>query len=303
MPLVAGAYPCYFTEPSANQEFLSGLGMDQRFSALELPVRTLKDPVNWPAGAPGHWDGVLTLIPATMAALETNPDFGLASTSEQGRRAAVDFTRHVLRRAQTLKAQGHQVIAVELHSAPRQGSDPQAFAQSLSEIASWKWGETILAVEHCDARRPGVTPQKGFLELAEEIDVIRSLPKGSTRVGVTINWARSVIETRAAEAGQAHLVQTATAGVLVGLMFSSVSAQRTSFGPAWVDAHLAPAGSAGTPESSVLTSQIIKSCLEILPPDSGYLGFKVGVENLDTPDERVQVWRGLADLIDSAKVA
>ena len=62
-------------------------------------------------------------------------------------------------------------------------------------------------VEHCDARYPdGVTAPspgspKGFLLLEEEIEAVIAAngvdgPDSSTSIGISINWARSVLERR-----------------------------------------------------------------------------------------------------------
>lgn len=297
MRLTAGAYPCYFADPDLNREFLAALGRDERFGSLELPLRGLDDPLAWPDGAPAEWGAVITQIPGTMGQLGTNPDFGLSSTSAAGREAAIAFTRHTFERAQALSGAGHPVIAVELHSAPRGNGDVAALAESLIEIGSWGWGDTQLIIEHCDAPRPGIAPQKGFLELADEIAAVTTAREASpTRIGVAINWARSVIETRSTQAGYAHLIQAREAGVLNGLMFSSCSPEATSFGEAWIDAHLAPVGAPGAPTTSLLTDAIIRACLDAAPSDLHYLGFKVGLDGIESPADRAAAWSRLADL-------
>lgn len=298
MRLVAGAYPSYFDDPAANRDFLSALGSDDRFGALELPIRGTSDDLTWPEGAAESWGAVVTQIPGTTAAMEADEKFGLASSSVRGRANAVEFARHTFQRVQELKRAGHPVIAVELHSAPRHWCGARFLAESLSRIAKWDWGETALVVEHCDAARQGYPAQKGFLELVEEIDAVAEVSRGvQTRLGVSLNWARSAIETRSARAPYAHLFQARQAGLLTGLMFSSVSPEQTSFGPEWVDAHLAPAGVPGAPDSSLLTALGIGECLDALPESMIFLGFKVGLEGLNTPQERARAWSEMADLI------
>ena len=98
------------------------------------------------------------------------------------------------------------MIAVEIHSAPNRGaakdvgnsSSAASFAASLKELLSWDWQGAKLVVEHCDAYTQDHTPQKGFLGLDEEIEAVNIANSGGdrTRIGVCINWARSVIETR-----------------------------------------------------------------------------------------------------------
>ena len=298
MRLVAGAYPSYFHDPAANRDFLSTLGSNDRFGALELPIHGTSDDLTWPDGAEESWDAVVTQIPGTMAAMQTDEKFGLASSSVRGRADAVEFARHTFHRAQELKQSGHRVIAVELHGAPRHWCGTRFLAESLSRIAKWDWGETALVIEHCDAARQGRLAQKGFLELVEEIDAVSEVKRSvQTRLGISLNWARSAIEARSARAPYAHLFQARQAGLLAGLMFSSVSPDQTAFGPEWVDAHLAPAGVSGAPDSSLLTAVGIGEYLDALPESMIFLGFKVGLDGLNTPQERARAWSEMADLV------
>lgn len=297
MRLVAGAYPSYFPDPSTNREFLALLGTNDRFGALELPLHGSDGDLAWPDGAPGHWGAVLTLIPGTMAQIAEDEKFGLASSSVRGRANAVEFARYALDQARRLHQDGHRVIAVELHSAPRHWCEPRFLAESLGRVAKWDWGETAVVVEHCDAPRQGREPQKGFLELVDEIDVLSEARRdAATRLGIGLNWARSAIETRSARAPYAHLFQVRQAGLLAGLMFSSVSGEPTSFGPAWTDAHLAPAGVPGAPDSSLLTATAIGECMAALPDGVAFVGFKVGLEGIGSPSGRAASWAAMAEL-------
>lgn len=298
MRLVAGAHPSYFTDPGKNRRFLELLGADERFGALELPVHNPADPLSWPHGAPEDWAAVVTQLPATKTAMSADPTFGLASTSVRGRSDALDLTRYTFQRVKALQESGHPVIAVELHSAPLGGGSVKALKDSLTHISRWNWGATRLVVEHCDAPRASHEPHYGFLELAEEIDAVADASRDTaTRIGISLNWSRSVIETRSVNAGYAHLWQAKQSGLLSGMMFSSVCPEETPFGPAWMDAHQPPLGLPGAPKSSLLTPQIVQQCLDALPPELGFLGFSCALEGINTPAERAEAWFYLADLV------
>lgn len=291
--LIAGAYPSYPSDPPDREEFLRLLGEDERFGGLELPVK-VGEPATWPSGAPEHWAAVLTNIGFTMQTLATTPEQGLASRDVEGRRAAIEQVRDLLDQTNELKASGHPVIAVELHSAPA-GGDPHALQDSLTRIASWDWGETVICLEHCDAPRPGHDPEKGFLELGDEISAVhKAAQRRPSRLGITINWARSVLEDRNVLTGLAHVAQAREAGVLAGLMFSSASPEQTSFGYPWIDAHLSLAGAPGSPESSVLTPRLLHDCLAAAG-DLDYLGWKVGLDGVSSPADRAAAWGELAN--------
>ncbi|PID98553.1 MAG: DUF4862 domain-containing protein [Actinomycetales bacterium] len=302
MALVAGLYPSYFDDPGQNREFLELVGNDNRYNALEIPINSKSEPVFWPDGAPEGWGAVVTQLPATMANIAENKNFGLASTDDSQRSAAMDLAQHTFTSVLTLKETGHPVIAVEIHSAPKGGS-VAALQNSLDVIASWDWGETKLVIEHCDAPRSTHGTKKGFLELFEEIALVTELRESGLNIGITINWARSAIETRSAQAGISHLIQTRDAGVLTGMMFSSVSTAETSFGPPWSDAQLAPKNIPGAPPESLLTTELLSGCLRELPEEVSYLGAKVTLEGCTTPKERADAWSHIADMLTNYVVA
>ena len=205
---------------------------------------------------------VVTLVPGTMAQLSANPRFGLASDDAAGRAAAVDFARLACAAvARICAAAGGRgaVAAVELQSAPTAtasaaaasgaSSSGAALQQSLAELRAWDWHGAELVVEHCD-ERAGVAPVKGFLPLAAEIaavlgaqaDVAAAATSAApARLGVSINWARSVIETRDAARALEHIEAARGAGILRGLILSGcgVDAEgaETKYG-AWLDAHM-----------------------------------------------------------------
>lgn len=134
-----------------------------------------------------HWDfNTITAIPGTMQNVWKDENFGLASPDEAGREAALAFTRRLCDDLDDLcdKAGRLLVGRVQLHSAPTRLANADAFKRSLEDVLGWDWCGATLVVEHCDAYIPGQNPEKGFLSLAGEIDIVAELG-----VGIHLNWA------------------------------------------------------------------------------------------------------------------
>jgi hypothetical protein len=296
MSLIVGAYPA-LPEVPQQQQFYEGLGRVPSIRGLELPYgQAGGNP--WPAGAPESWSAVVTAIPGTMQRLNQEKTFGLASTDPQGRLEALKFVSGLRDYVLRLAAEGHRVEAVELHSAPHLSSSPGALEESFKVLLDWDWGGTRLLIEHCDAPRPGSKPEKGFLTLSEEVDVIASLrEQGWEQAGIVVNWGRSVIETQNPDTAVEHLSLAREAGALAGLMFSGCAPTETEFGYPWIDAHLPAVEVAGAPPHSLLNGGEIQRCLTAAGPVS-LLGFKVGLPRLGlSPEERVARLQQMCDLI------
>ncbi|MDQ0823383.1 hypothetical protein QFZ79_001126 [Arthrobacter sp. V4I6] len=92
-------------------------------------------------------------------------------------------------------------------------------------------------LEHCDAAGSSHPPVKGFLSLEAEIDAVLGAGAGT---GITVNWARSVIEQRDVAAPLRHVKLALEAGVLAGAVLSGCAPVATEFGAAWDDVHLPP---------------------------------------------------------------
>lgn len=230
MRLIAGAYPAAPTESADQATFLSHLTANDLIGGLELPF--IDDEERWLAGAlPTEWRHVVTAAPVTGIRSRNDPAFGLASTDPAGRREAIAVTRSL---RDAIARSGLTVTAIELQSAPSRTGTPEALAESLAEIVDWDWSGAAILLEHCDAVTAGHEPEKGFLALADELAVARDLG-----LGVVINWARSVIETRNREGAVAHVREAGD--LLAGLIFSGVADVPLNGHPAWVDAHLPPA--------------------------------------------------------------
>lgn len=296
MPLIVGAYPA---QPDEGRErFFRELGALSAVRGLELPYGPFGG-TPWPDGAPEGWSAVVTSIPGTMQRLGRQPAFGLASPDTAGRREALEFTSGIREFVLRLEDAGHAVEAVELHSAPYPGASAPRFRESLEEILGWEWGSTRLLVEHCDAPRAGGRPEKGFLTFPEEVDVLRALRAGAgAQVGMVINWARSVIETRNPDTAAEHIAQARAAGVLAGVMFSGCSPVETEFGYPWIDAHLPPVEVDGAPDTSLLDHSRLADCLAAAGPVP-LLGFKIGLPGKGlTVGQRVGRLRQMCSLLE-----
>lgn len=235
-----------------------------QLGGLELPVHRLEkrdDPWQHLHLLPRDVDYILTPLPYVMQSLEKQPLFGLASPDAAGRAAALQLVEELRQRIRRLEDHcGRPAVrAVELHSAPTGHADATFLRQSLEEISAKDWGAVELWVEHCDAFLPGQNPAKGFLDIAAEIAITEDLG-----LGMSINWGRSVLETRRVEGAQEHLRAAEKAGVLRGFFLSSVAVQDPLYG-AWLDNH-APMQDVGEgawlPQNSLLTPDVLRDALK-----------------------------------------
>jgi hypothetical protein len=254
-----GAYALAPDDRRTEDAFYAGLRDLPQLGGLELPFTgTLhRDNEPWLLRqlAP-HWQYVVTLLPGTMQQVAARPGWGLASTDEPGRQAALAFVRRAADAVARLNDHlGRQaVLAVEVHSAPSaQPSTPtavQAFTDSLRQVQAFPWGGAELLVEHCDAFQPGHPHHKGFLPLRDELAAVAAVEaSGGAPVGLVINWARSVLETHRVETATAHLHEARQHGRLRGICFSGCSGEATLYG-SWHDSHMPHAWTPGTPHGA-----------------------------------------------------
>lgn len=250
------------------------------------------------------WSLVLTDVAHTGAEVADNPAYGLASSSTDARRHALEdarMMRDTLRR--TNDALGRRaVIAVELHSAPVATAaggpaDARCFADSLAAVAEWDWDGASLLVEHCDAAVAGRVHQKGYLTLDDEIAAIHA---SAVDIGIVINWGRSAIEHRSVDSVAEHIRTAADAGLLRSLVFSGVSAAAGPYGSPWADAHLPLRGAHGEP-ASLLTDELVRRAL-VAAGRLDWVGAKMGFRPLDASnDRRIAMIADAAARISSAR--
>ncbi len=217
-----------------------------------------------------RWRVLVTLLPATMSRLKSDPHFGLASRDTGGRERALELAAGASRALSKLRS---RAAAVVVHSAPRLGGEArsslEAFADSLSKLRALDWNGAEILVEHCDAWSAERECDKGFLRLEDECAAAR-LSSGKTPVRVLLNWGRSALEARSAEGPLTHARRAREAGLLAGMFFSGVCAEDELYG-AWRDSH---APFAASRPASVLTRAAAAAALK----EAGsvdYLGLKI----------------------------
>ena len=243
------------------------------------------------------WEFVLTCMPGTMNALGQNPEFGIASIDEDGRKQAIAFLGKARDAVSKLNAHAGRpvVTAVAIQTAPNQeraGASQSALEKSLAEIVTWDWQGARLVIEHCDTPRPEQKAAKGFLSIEQEIDaVVRTNAENSCNLGVVINWGRSVIEQRSVDGAIEHIGLAKQAGILAGLMFSGVSDIETPYG-LWADSHMPAAPDESVEigaEGSLMTKAQIQRCLTAAEVNTlDVVGIKLGIRPLDeTIDRRI----------------
>lgn len=239
------------------------------------------------------WDVVLTTLPGTMDRMKEDPDFGLASADGGGRSRALRFMEEARRAVERINARlGRRgVRAVQVHSAPRPSPSRDAFARSLSELRGWDWQGATLLTEHCDAARADGAHDKGFLSLADEVAAVRG-SEGPTPAACSLNWGRSALEGRSAEAPLEHIARVKAANLYGGLFFSGVTPAHPEYG-AWRDSH-APFATA-CPASLLTPMAAAQALAGGTPP---LLGLKVQPlpASLDVPARLAVVADGLGAL-------
>ena len=258
-----------------------------------------------------QWDYVFTCIPGIMNALGQNPQFGLASTDETGRQAALSFMQQACEAIARLTHHlGRQAVtAIQIQTAParnKAGSSVQALEQSLHTMLQWDWQGAKIVIEHCDALMPGHEPSKGFLALQDELALLMRLNEQAApqqKLGMVINWGRSVFESRQLDGARQHILAAQDAGLLSGVMFSGVSDKDSEYG-AWRDSHQPPQSSEqvkhGEP-GSWMSEQAIHQCLAAIDnlKQLPVLGAKIGIRPHQAPVElRVAYIRDMLAILD-----
>ena len=164
--------------------------------------------------------------------------------------------------------------------------DAEAFKRSLEEVVGWDWSGATLVVEHCDKYVPEQKPEKGFLSLGDEIDVVAEVG-----IGIHLNWGRSAVEGRDAETTYQHVREAGERGVLDGVVFSGAGPEETQYGYAWIDGHL-PAR-ADEPTSLMDAEQIGRCAQAALAGGAEYLGAKVCVPKDASLAKRLAMLEGI----------
>lgn len=217
-PRIVGAYAALPAERSDQEEFYRLLA-DRGVTGIEIPyANALHDDLDWFAERIAPFgNSVVTAIPGTMGRVGQDPEFGLASTTT-GRDRGLAFIAQILADIEKLHDKVGPVVRwLQVHSAPSDQCDAEAFATSLAQVCHWADSLDVTpVVEHCDARGHH-EGEKRFLSFEEELEVCQALD-----VRMTINWGRSVLETHDPATLLSHVRALVDAGLLGGLMFSGI---------------------------------------------------------------------------------
>ena len=139
----------------------------------------------------------------------------------------------------------------------------------------------------------GVGPgEKEFLSLDDEITAVVG-----TRVHLTINWGRSVVESHDPELPARQVARLADAGVLGGVMLSGAGPDATQYGPAWGDAHLPLRNDEPT---SLLTTDLVGSFLDAARGLQAYQGIKIQTPADATVERRLAMITSIHDVMATA---
>ena len=122
------------------------------------------------------------------------------------------------------------------------------------------------------------------MSLEDELMILKDIRdnKHSDRtIGVTINWARSAIESRDTRTPVEHIRMAKKSGFLRGLMFSGVSAKPSPYG-VWMDTHAPPREIAledSSGEGWLLDRRAMARCIsEVGDYSISYIGIKIGAK-------------------------
>ncbi len=264
-PLLVSSYaasPAHSTwDPVLEGELLPALCALPGVVGLEVPWMGRlhpHDPEWFLSHVPAGAELAVTPLPWVMKRCGMDARYGIASPDDEGRRAALADLRAVAGDVRLLAADSDAAVTmVALHTAPQGVGDRARLVGSLAEISQWDWAGARLVVEHCDAATTDHPWEKGFLSLDDEISAILSV---DAPIGLWLNWGRSVIETRDADAVTEQIAVAAASGLLVGLSFSGSAAVDGPYGPAWADGHL-PLAAADPAAGSLLDAAHVEAAL------------------------------------------
>jgi hypothetical protein len=168
----------------------------------------------------------------------------------------------------------------------------------------WDWGGAVLSVEHCDDLN-GPSPLKSFLPFDEELEAVKAAMETieemgyPTQVGVSVNWARSVLEVRDAARPLKHIA--AAGPLLKGVIFSGCSGAPANAGyGVWQDSHM-PFDIADS--GSLMTSERMSECVHAAVSSGplAFCGVKVTLQPVQADvAARVGVNQQMLDVVKAA---
>jgi len=290
--IIVGAHAAMPSERGDQEAFYAGLAERNLATALEIPVSDSihEDPAWFVSQVRGRFrHGVVTALPGTVKRLPEEPNFGLASTDDEGRRAAVEWITGVRRAAEELNQQtGEETVSfIHIHSAPGVKASAEAFQRSLADLEADDRFRAEVVIEHCDAYSPIFPGDKRFLSLITELAV-------ADEYGFAINWGSSALEWQNPNRPRQHVEILAEAGRLRGLIFSGVAAVDTRWGRAWADLQLP----LSTDEpASLMTPQRVTDCVLVAGDRVAYWGARVKAPAAANVETRLKVVASVVDLL------
>ena len=290
--IIVSAHATMPRERGDQESFYAGLAERDLATALEIPYADSihEDPAWFATQVRGRFrHGVVTALPGTVRRLADDPAFGLASTDDQGRRAAVEWITEVRRAAEELNQRtGEETVSfVHVHSAPGMRASADAFQRSLADLEADDRFRAEVVIEHCDAYSPIFPGDKRVLSHITELAV-------ADDCGFAISWGSSALEWQNPDRPRQHVEILAEAGRLRGLVFSGVAAIDTRWGRAWTDLQLPL--SIDEP-ASLMTPQRVTDCVSIAGDGVAYLGARVKAPAGANVETRLKVVASVVDLL------
>ena len=270
IPFIIGAYASH-PALELQEDYYKLLAQQPWINGLEMPYpgQIATDNELLAGLLSANWDfNTVTAIPGTMQNVGKDANFGLASPDREGLGKLCEH------------ADRNVVTRIEVHSAPTRTAQGDAFRRSLEVLREWDWYGARLVIEHCDRFIPEQKPEKGFLSIEEEIQIAAEF-----EVGVLINWGRSVLEERSADAAYDHIIAAGKRGVLDGVVFSGAGPEETQYGYSWVDGHLP--GQIDEPASLMSDAEIKRCAQAAIEGGCNYLGAKMCVPKDASLEERL----------------
>lgn len=290
--IIVGAHAAMPSERGDQEAFYAGLAERNLATALEIPFSdSIHEDLDWfVSQVRGRFrHGVVTALPGTVRRLAEEPAIGLASTDDEGRRAAVEWITGVRRAAEELNQRtGEETVSfIHIHSAPGVRASADAFQRSLADLEADDRFRAEVVIEHCDAYSPIFPGDKRFLSLITELAV-------ADECGFAINWGSSAIEWQNPDRPRQHVEILAETGRLRGLIFSGVAAVDTRWGRAWADLQLP----LSTDEpASLMTPQRVTDCVLVAGDRVAYWGARVKAPAAANVETRLKVVASVVDLL------
>lgn len=226
---------------------------------------------------------VVTLVAHTVGASQKDRAYGLASTEEPSRRAALLDAYSIVQQCRELSRRGIRIRHVVLQTGQRIGATiPHAiaFSQSLIELRGLlekTLPDCGLLVEPADTRpadHPIPVPgsKKSSLGLSELIEVLSAINRqgANPSVGLMVNWGRALVNGDVPLANLERILRSSVplGGVILSGAGASPDGLRDSH-----NSHLDPQ-SGFTAEDARSCAQLLKSSTEPI-----FLGMKCSRAN------------------------